>query len=89
MDGPQQVFYNTCPPEVADAAAARLRPQTIASFVEPVRSVAWRDVPATYVICDRDQAIPVPAQEAMSARAGSTGPSERAADRSCETVPAA
>ena len=72
MDGPQQVFYNTCPPEVADAAAARLRPQTIASFVEPVRSVAWRDVPSTYVICDRDQAIPVPAQEAMSARAGST-----------------
>jgi pimeloyl-ACP methyl ester carboxylesterase len=72
VDGPQQVFYNTCPPEVADAAAARLRPQTIASFVEPVRSVAWRDVPSTYVICDRDQAIPVPAQEAMSARAGST-----------------
>ena len=72
VDGPQQVFYNTCPPGVADAAAARLRPQTIASFVEPVRSVAWRDVPSTYVICDRDQAIPVPAQEAMSARAGST-----------------
>ena len=28
--GAQQVFYNTCSPEVADAAAARLRPQTIA-----------------------------------------------------------
>jgi pimeloyl-ACP methyl ester carboxylesterase len=72
VDGAQQVFYNTCPPEVADAAAARLRPHTTASFVEPVRSVAWRDVPSTYVICNRDQAIPVPAQEAMSARAGST-----------------
>ena len=58
--------------EVADAAAARLRPHTIASFVEPVRSVAWRDVPSTYVVCDRDNAIPVPAQEAMSARAGTT-----------------
>jgi pimeloyl-ACP methyl ester carboxylesterase len=70
--GAQEVFYNTCAPEVADAAAARLRPQTIASFVQPVRSVAWRDVPSTYVICDRDQAIPVVAQEAMAARAGTT-----------------
>lgn len=70
--GAQQVFYNTCDPEVADAAAARLRPQTIASFVQPVKSVAWRDVPSTYVICDRDNAIPVPAQEAMAARADTT-----------------
>ena len=72
VDGPQQVFYNTCSPEVADAAAARLRPQTIASFVEPVRKVAWRDVPSTYVICDQDHVIPVAAQEAMSAHAGAT-----------------
>jgi pimeloyl-ACP methyl ester carboxylesterase len=70
--GAQQVFYNTCTPEVADAAAARLGPQTIASFVQPLRSVAWRDVASTYVICDRDHAIPVPAQEAMAARAGAT-----------------
>jgi pimeloyl-ACP methyl ester carboxylesterase len=70
--GAQEVFYNTCPPDVADAAAARLRPQTIAALVQPVKSVAWRDVPSTYVICDRDNAIPVPAQEAMAARAGTT-----------------
>jgi pimeloyl-ACP methyl ester carboxylesterase len=69
---PRQVIFNTCPPEVADAAAARLRPHPIVSLVQPVRSVAWRDVPSTYVICDRDNAIPVPAQEAMSARAGTT-----------------
>ena len=72
VEGPQEVFYNTCAPEVADAAAARLRPHTIASFVEPVRSAGWRDVPSTYVICDLDHAIPVPAQEAMSAHAGTT-----------------
>ena len=72
VDGPQQVFYNTCAPEVADAAAARLRPQTIASFVQPVKAVAWRDVPSTYVICDLDNAIPVPAQEAMATRADTT-----------------
>ena len=65
VSGAQEVFYNTCAPQVAEAAAARLRPHTIASFVEPVRSVAWRDVPSTYVTCDRDNAIPVPPQEAM------------------------
>ena len=72
VSSPREVFYNTCAPQVAEAAAARLRPHTVASFVEPVRSVAWRDVPSTYVVCDRDNAIPVPAQEAMSARAGTT-----------------
>jgi pimeloyl-ACP methyl ester carboxylesterase len=72
VEGPQEVFYNTCAPEVADAAAARLRPHTIASFVEPVRAAGWRDVPSTYVICDLDHAIPVPAQEAMAGHAGTT-----------------
>ena len=72
VSGPQDTFYNTCAPAIADAAAARLRPHRIAAFVQPVRSVAWRDVPSTYVICDLDNAIPVPAQEAMSARAGTT-----------------
>ena len=68
----ERVFYNTCAPEDAHAAAERLRPQANATFEQPVRSVAWRDVPSTYVICDRDNAIPVGAQEAMAARAGTT-----------------
>jgi pimeloyl-ACP methyl ester carboxylesterase len=68
----EPVFYNTTASETAGAAAARLRPQTKASFEQPVRSVAWCDVPSTYVICERDKAIPVPAQEAMAARAGTT-----------------
>jgi pimeloyl-ACP methyl ester carboxylesterase len=72
VEGAQGVFYNTCTPQIADAAAARLRPQTIASFVQPVRSVGWRDLPSTYVICELDNAIPVPAQEAMAAHADTT-----------------
>jgi pimeloyl-ACP methyl ester carboxylesterase len=68
----EPVFYNTTAPQAARAAAARLRPQATATFEQPVRSVAWRDIPSTYVICDQDNAIPVPAQEAMAARAGTT-----------------
>jgi pimeloyl-ACP methyl ester carboxylesterase len=69
----ERVFYNTSPADAASAATARLRPQAKATFEQTVRSVAWRDdVPSTYIICDRDNAIPVPAQEAMAARADTT-----------------
>jgi pimeloyl-ACP methyl ester carboxylesterase len=67
---PEEIFYNDCAPEVAAAAAARLRPQTAKSFTDPLTRTAWSEVPTTYVICERDNAIPVFGQEAMSARAG-------------------
>jgi hypothetical protein len=69
---PQEIFYNATPPEVAAAAAARLRPMPRAAFEQPLRAAAWRSVPSTYVICERDNAIPVFAQEAMAARASTT-----------------
>lgn len=70
VDRPDEIFYNDCSPEDAAAAAAQLAPQLRESFVQPIRSVAWRDVPTTYVICDRDNAIPVFAQEHLAQRAG-------------------
>jgi pimeloyl-ACP methyl ester carboxylesterase len=68
--GPEEIFYNDCSPEVAAASVARLHPQSRASAEQPVEAVAWRDVPTTYVVCERDNAIPVPAQEMLSQRAG-------------------
>jgi pimeloyl-ACP methyl ester carboxylesterase len=67
---PAEIFYNDCSDEVAAEAAAQLQPQTRESFSQPVTEVGWRDVPTTYVICERDHAIPVPAQEMLSQRAG-------------------
>jgi pimeloyl-ACP methyl ester carboxylesterase len=67
---PEEIFFNDCSPEDAAAAAAQLHPQLTESFSQPVRNVAWRDVSTTYVICDRDNAIPVVAQEYMAQRAG-------------------
>ncbi|MEY2532364.1 MAG: hypothetical protein QOF29_274 [bacterium] len=68
--GPETVFYNDCPPEVAEAAAAQLAPQRKLTVEQPVREVAWRTIPSTYVVCERDNAIPVFAQDAMAQRAG-------------------
>jgi pimeloyl-ACP methyl ester carboxylesterase len=69
-ENPQHVFYNDCTPEVAERAAAQLRPHSRASFVQELTTAAWQTVPSTYVICERDNAIPPAAQEMMSGRAG-------------------
>lgn len=68
-EGARNLFYNDCTDEVAAAAAAALLPQARASFTQPLSAAAWQELPSTYVICERDNAIPVFAQEAMSQRA--------------------
>ena len=67
---PQHVFYNDCPSEVAERAAAAIVPQSRASVTQELTTAAWQTVPSTYVICERDNAIPPPVQEMMSARSG-------------------
>lgn len=68
-DRPAEIFYNAAPADVADRAAARLVLQSKTAFMQPLRAAAWHQVPSTYVVCERDNAIPVFAQEAMSERA--------------------
>ena len=67
-DNPAAVFYNTCSKEVADAAVAQLRTQSLAAFNQEITKTAWSEIDSTYIICEQDQAIPVFAQEAMSGR---------------------
>jgi pimeloyl-ACP methyl ester carboxylesterase len=62
------IFYGDADPATAAAAVARLRPMAL-DAADPWAEPAWRSVPATYVVCARDEAIPVSAQRAMAARA--------------------
>ena len=66
----EEVLYADCTPEVAAAAGARLTRQSVAAIATPQSVAAWQRLPSTYVICEQDRAVPPPAQEAMSARAG-------------------
>jgi pimeloyl-ACP methyl ester carboxylesterase len=66
----EEIFFNDCSPEDAADAASRLEPQSLPSFEQPVRSVAWRDIPSSYLICERDNAIPPVLQEQLAERAG-------------------
>jgi pimeloyl-ACP methyl ester carboxylesterase len=66
---PQRVFYGDLPAELTTHYADRLRPQSIASFAQPLTTAAWRDVDSTYLVCSHDEAIPPALQRAMAARA--------------------
>lgn len=68
---PREVFYVDLAPEDAERAIAQLKPQSLAAFTETLKAAAWRTTPSTYVMCEQDHAIPLPAQEEMSARATS------------------
>jgi len=69
-DDPEHVFYADCEPAVAARAAAALVPHRKDVFSQELRSAAWQTVPSTYVVCERDNAIPPALQELMAARAG-------------------
>jgi pimeloyl-ACP methyl ester carboxylesterase len=68
-DTPENIFYNKCSPEITSEAVAALRTQSLPAFNQPITKVGWKEIPSTYIICEQDNAIPVFAQEAMSARA--------------------
>jgi pimeloyl-ACP methyl ester carboxylesterase len=61
-------LYGSCPPEVISAAVARLSPQPMASFGQPVTGSPRTTIGSTYVVCLRDQAVHPDHQVAMSER---------------------
>jgi pimeloyl-ACP methyl ester carboxylesterase len=63
-------FYHDCAPDVAAAAIDRLRPQSLAALAGEVEAAAWRDKPATYVVCTEDRSLPVALQRSNAARVG-------------------
>jgi pimeloyl-ACP methyl ester carboxylesterase len=63
------IFYGDADPAAAAEMVVRLRPLTL-DTVGPVDiEPAWKSVPATYVVCMNDQAIPAGAQRQMAERA--------------------
>ncbi len=50
-------LYGSCSAEISSAAAARLSPQPMITFEQPASGSPWKDLPSTYVVCKRDQAV--------------------------------
>jgi pimeloyl-ACP methyl ester carboxylesterase len=64
------VFYQDVAHELAEDATGRLRPQALRAFTDPVTAAGWRNRPVTYVVTQRDKALPVEDQYAFAERAG-------------------
>lgn len=69
----ESVFYHDCPAELAARSVARLRPQSLKSFMTPVTAAAWHDAPSAYLVCDDDRCLLPEVQEPLAARAGYVG----------------
>ncbi len=70
-DVARQMFYNTCPPDVADRAVARLRPQAERPLADALHlsHSRWGSIPKTYIVCARDRTLPPDAQHWWCERA--------------------
>jgi pimeloyl-ACP methyl ester carboxylesterase len=70
--GARAAFYGSCDDAVVATAVARLCPQPAATVIQPTTGDPRRSIASTYVICERDQAVPVEHQRIMAARCASS-----------------
>jgi pimeloyl-ACP methyl ester carboxylesterase len=71
------IFYNDIPKEEADKWIAKLNKQATKSFGDPCTYAAWKHIPSTYILCGKDNAIPIQAQELFIGQDGADFKTER------------
>lgn len=64
-----ETLYHDVEPAVAARAANRLRDQSDLSRAQCIQHAGWHTLPSSYVVCDRDRAIPPARQMQFAARA--------------------
>lgn len=70
---PAHYFYNDLPASTAEHWASKLKHHSLPTLVSPVTYTAWRHIPVTYLLCEADNAFPLPMQEAMVETAKAAG----------------
>ncbi|TKA60124.1 hypothetical protein B0A49_13170 [Cryomyces minteri] len=70
---PHQIFYNDLSASTAAALAAQLTHHPSATFDARTTHAGWRHIPTTYVLCEKDNAIPVQGQDALVQQARGVG----------------
>jgi pimeloyl-ACP methyl ester carboxylesterase len=58
----RRYFLQDCDESTSDEAVSRLARQSLTPFMQPPRQIAWRQKPATYIVCTEDLATPAEAQ---------------------------
>ncbi|KAJ5819102.1 alpha/beta-hydrolase [Penicillium riverlandense] len=70
MTDPAARFYNDLDEETIAKCLALLQYQAKPTMYSPLTYEAYRDVPATYLLCENDRAIPLVKQQEMVDKAG-------------------
>jgi len=80
---PETIFYNDLSPEAAATYVAALKPHSYKTFSSQQSVAPWKAIPSTYIVCENDQAIPLPAQEGMLSMAHQLAPTSFDAIERC------
>ena len=71
---PAETFYNAIADKaVVEDLKASIRPHSYGSFWSGVSYACWDACPATYIICEQDNAIPLDAQRGMCDQVDASG----------------
>ncbi|TKA71137.1 hypothetical protein B0A55_08215 [Friedmanniomyces simplex] len=73
--GPGHYFYNDLPPESVQKYSAMIRPQAWIAYEGQTSYAAFVDIPSWYLYCEKDQALPPPAQRGIVQAAEAAGAS--------------
>lgn len=71
---PQTVFYNDLSELEAEKWAKTLRPHSYRTFFSEISVEPWMTIPSAYLLCEKDNAMPVHLQERMVAMAKAKNP---------------
>ena len=69
-----EIFYNDLPDDVAASYTSKLRSHSYQTFHSPLTVEPFRQIPSAYLVCEKDNAIPVQAQDGMIAQAKAIAP---------------
>lgn len=70
VEGAENIFYNDMSESQTKEAIAKLNHQAKPSFYTNLTYPAYQEVPASYLLCEKDNAIPFVAQQAMAGIGG-------------------
>ncbi|KAG4421421.1 hypothetical protein IFR04_005480 [Cadophora malorum] len=71
---PKEIFYNDLSDSEAQIHIAALKQHSYLTFASTLTAAPWKTIPSTYILCEKDNAIPLQGQEGMIAGAKQAAP---------------
>ncbi len=67
-------LFHDLPTEEAEHWSSQLKPQSVKAIWSTQTYEAWKDIPSTYIVCEKDRVIQPEKQEEMIANARAVQP---------------